>query len=134
MHLLHFSILHIVLSFTTHIADISIKINNSTTFHVNKKKKTMNSSTNRLLAFNLRSISNMLHLNSFVQSEQIYSIDNGPSITLIHVDVHAKLNIDDEFHNQIKYLIKKSLPPTIRIQLLYVPNNVNRILIICMNV
>ncbi|CAF1395759.1 unnamed protein product [Rotaria sp. Silwood1] len=73
--------------------------------------------------FKIKSISNMLLLNSFVSTAQTFSIANGPSMTLIHIDVIAKLNIDEEFHNQIKRILKKSLPSNVRIQLLYVPTN-----------
>jgi hypothetical protein len=66
----------------------------------------------------------MLSLHSFVQTEQIFSIEHGPSITLNHVSVEATLIIDETFHNHIRRILKKSLPPSVQIQLLYAPNNV----------
>ncbi|CAF4610275.1 unnamed protein product, partial [Rotaria sp. Silwood2] len=113
-----------MLSFTTHINEISIKINGSIVFQVNKKKKKIVSLTEETSTFNIKSISNMLLLNSFIQTEQTFSIANGPSMTLIHIDVNAKLNIDEEFHNQIRPILKKSLPSNMRIQLLYTSSDI----------
>ncbi|CAF4900784.1 unnamed protein product, partial [Rotaria sp. Silwood1] len=113
-----------VLSFTSHINEVKMKVNDLTVFQVNKKKKQIVSLTKETSTFNIKSISNMLLLNSFVQTEQTFSIANGPSITLMHIDVNAKLNIDEEFHNQIRRILKKSLPSNVRIQLLYAPSDV----------
>jgi len=66
----------------------------------------------------------MLHFDSFIQTEQIFSIDHGPSITLNHISVDATLIIDENYHNHIRRILKKSLPPNIQIQLLYAPNHV----------
>ena len=71
------------------------------------------------------SMSNMLSLESFVQSEQTFTIANGLSMTLNHITVDARVTIDEEFHNHIRGIMKKSLPPNIQIQLLFAPNNVN---------
>lgn len=72
----------------------------------------------------------MLRLDAFTQTEQIFSIDHGPSIALNHISVEATLIIDDNYHNQIRRILKKSLPPSVQIQLLYTPNDVSRIVIV----
>jgi hypothetical protein len=77
------------------------------------------------MTFQINSISNMLDLDSFEQAEQTFSIAGGPSITLIHINVTAKVQINEEYNNQITRILKKSFPSTIRIQLLYVPSNVS---------
>ena len=69
----------------------------------------------------------MLRLDTFIQTEQTFSIDHGPSITLNHISVDATLIIDENYHNHIRRILKKSLPPNVQIQLLYAPNNVREI-------
>ena len=71
------------------------------------------------------SMSKMLNLESLVQSEQTFTIANGLSITLNHITVDARVTIDEEFHNHIRRIMKKSLPTTVQIQLLFAPNSVN---------
>jgi hypothetical protein len=44
---------------------------------------------------------------------------------MIHINVEATVHIDEEFHSQIRRILKKDFPPTIRIQLLHAPNNVS---------
>jgi hypothetical protein len=118
------SFVYVVLSFSKHINELNIKINDLSAFQVNKKKKNI-SPISELSTYNCDSISNMLNLNSFVQTKQKFSITNGPSINLIHVGVQATLKIDEDFHNQIKRILKKSFPATVQIQLLFAPNNVS---------
>ena len=117
----------LVVSFTKNINEVSIKINGSTVFQVNKRKKPIISLSKEESTFEIDSVSSMLHLVSFVQTEQSFSIANGPSINLIHINVTAKVNIDEEYHNQIRRILKKSFPPTIRIQILYTPNEVGQL-------
>jgi hypothetical protein len=117
--------LYIVLSFTSNINEVSIKINGSTIFQVNKKKQQIVSLNSATSTFEINSISNMLRLDTFEQTEQTFSIANGPSITMIHINVEATVHIDEEFHSQIRRILKKDFPPTIRIQLLHAPNNVS---------
>ncbi|CAF4050058.1 unnamed protein product [Rotaria sp. Silwood2] len=89
------------LSFTKYINEVVVKINCCTVFEKQP------------------SISNMLSLNSFVQTEQTFTITGGSSLTLNHVTVDAGVTIDKEFHNHIQRIMKKSLPSNIQIQLLY---------------
>jgi hypothetical protein len=74
--------------------------------------------------FNLNNEYNLLHFNSFKQTEQIFIIENGPQITLFHIDVQASIIIDKQFKLQIEQVLKKSLPSTIHIQFLFPSNNV----------
>ncbi|CAF1432853.1 unnamed protein product [Rotaria sordida] len=112
-----------VLSFTKHINELIIKINQKTIFKVTKSKKPI-TSTKSNSQFKKNSIHNMLRLDSLIQTEQIFSIDHGPSITLNHISVDATLIIDENYHNHIRRILKKSLPPNVQIQLLYTPNNI----------
>jgi len=74
--------------------------------------------------FNLNNEYNLLYFNSFKQTEQIFQIENGPQITLFHIDVQANIIIDKQFKLQIEQVLKKSLPSTIHIQFLFPSNNV----------
>jgi hypothetical protein len=74
--------------------------------------------------FNSNNEHHLLRFNSFKQSEQMFTIENGPSITLFHIDVQANVIIDQTFQLQIEKVIKKSLPSTIHIQFLFPSNNV----------
>ena len=99
-----------------------ITINHVPIFKVTKSKRISNS---KKFQFKKNSIHNMLKMNSLVEAEQIFSIENGPSITLKHISVDANLIIDEQYHQQIRRILKKSLPPNIQIQLLYASNNVS---------
>jgi hypothetical protein len=112
-----------VLSFTKYINELVIKINQKIIFKVTKTKKSIPSSKSNS-QFKKNSIHNMLRLDSFLQTEQIFSIDHGPSITLNHISVDATLIIDETYHNHIRRILKKSLPPTVQIQLLYAPSQI----------
>lgn len=101
-----------------------IKVNQNTVFKVTKTKKPIAQRKSNS-QFKKNSIHNMLHLDSFVQTEQSFSIEHGPSITLNHISVDGTLIIDENYHNHIRRILKKSLPPNIQIQLLCVPNHVN---------
>ncbi|CAF4020170.1 unnamed protein product [Rotaria sordida] len=57
-------------------------------------------------------------------TEQIFTIVDGPSMTLGRVDVEARLNIDQQFHNHVRRILNKSLPSIVQIQLLFVPIDV----------
>lgn len=115
-----------VLSFTKYINELILKINGVIVFQVNKIKKPL-SSTKLSLAtkrINASNAYNLLRFVSFIQTEQTFSIHNGPSITLNHIDVQAELVIDKEFHEQIRNVLKKSLPSIIHIQFLFPSNQV----------
>ncbi|CAF4281347.1 unnamed protein product, partial [Rotaria sordida] len=75
-----------VLSFTKYINELIIKINQKIIFKVTKTRKPI-SSTKSNLQFKKNSIHNMLRFDSLIQTEQIFSIDHGPSITLNHISV-----------------------------------------------
>ncbi|CAF2792873.1 unnamed protein product [Rotaria sp. Silwood2] len=115
-----------VLSFTKYINQLIIKINGLTVFQVNKIKKPLLSTKLSLAAkrINSNNAHNILHFNSFAQTEQTFSIENGPSITLNHIDVQAELTIDKDFHEQIRNVLKKSLPSIVHIQFLFPSNNI----------
>ncbi|CAF4112088.1 unnamed protein product [Rotaria sp. Silwood2] len=115
-----------VLSFTKYINELIIKINGLTIFQVNKTKQTLSSPKLSLAANRLNSNNthNLLRFNSFIQTEQKFSIDNGPSITLNHIDVQAELIIDKNFHEQIRNVLKKSLPSILHIQFLFPSNKI----------
>ncbi|CAF1527188.1 unnamed protein product [Adineta steineri] len=66
----------------------------------------------------------MLSFNSYEQTTQTFNIMNGPSITLNHVSVQASVHIDDSFHQEIRQILKKDLPTTVRITLLFTPNTI----------
>ncbi len=117
-----------MLTFTTHVNEIAIKMNDKIVFQVKKSRKHGISLTREESTFNIDSASNMFSLDSFTQTEQIFSIINGLSITLIHVNVEATVNIDQDFRQHMKRILKKDFPPIIRIQLLYIPNEVSWIL------
>ena len=114
-----------VLSFTKYINELVIKINDQVIFKVTKTKRTIPSSKSNT-QFKRNSIHNMLRLDTLTQTEQIFSIDRGPSIALNHVSVDATLIIDEKYHEHIRRILKKSLPPSIQIQLLYTPHQVNK--------
>ncbi|CAF1439050.1 unnamed protein product [Adineta steineri] len=108
-----------VLSFTRHINEIIIQINNIKVFQVNKIKKP-------LLSKDLKSNNqqNFLHFKLFTQTEQTFNIMNGPSITLNHIDVESEVKIDDELHKKIENVLKKRLPSIIHIELLFPSNQI----------
>ncbi|CAF4953990.1 unnamed protein product, partial [Rotaria sp. Silwood1] len=112
-----------VLSFTKYINELVIKINQKIIFKVTKTRKSI-SSIKSNVQFKKNSIHNMLHFDSLIQTEQIFSIDHGPSIILNHISVDATLIIDENYHNHIRRILKKSLPSNVQIQLLYTPNNI----------
>jgi hypothetical protein len=115
-----------VLSFTKYINQLIIKINGSIIFQVKKIIKPLES--NKLILapkyFNTNNEHNLLLFKSFKQTEQTFSIENGPSIHLFHFDVQAQVAIDKQFQKQIEQVIKKDLPSTIQIQFLFPSNNV----------
>jgi hypothetical protein len=111
------------LSFTKYINELVLKINQKIIFKVTKTKKSI-PSTKSNSQFKKNSIHNMLRLDSLIQTEQTFSIEHGPSITLNHISVDATLIIDETYHNHIRRILKKSLPPNVQIQLLYAPNQV----------
>ena len=115
-----------VLSFTTHLNELNIKLNNQIIFHVMKTRKVLTSNKLAMAVkrLNMNNEYNLLNFTSFEHTEQIFSIMNGSSITLDHIDVKAKVTIDPEFHQQIQGVLKKSLPPFINVQLLFPSNSV----------
>lgn len=120
-----------VLSFTKYINELIIKINGLIVFQVNKIKKPLASTKLSLAAkrLNANQEHSLLRFNSLNQTEQEFSIQNGPSIILNHIDVEAQLTIDKEFHEQIRNVLKKSLPSIVHIQFLFPSNNVRLFLI-----
>ena len=121
-----------VLSFTKYINEISIKVNDLIVFHVNKTSRPIDSTRETLTVTRLNSESehHLFHFHSFIQSEQTFSIVDGPSITLNHVDVETSVRIDKDFHDQIQRVLKKNLPSTVRIQFLLPANDVSFILLL----
>jgi hypothetical protein len=115
-----------VLSFTKYINELIIKINGSQIFKVNKTTKSLESNKFLLAPKKLNSNNehNLLRFNSFKQTEQIFTIENGPSITLFHIDVQANIIIDKEFQIQIERVLKKGLPSIIHLQFLFPSHNV----------
>ncbi|CAF3521260.1 unnamed protein product [Adineta steineri] len=111
-----------VLSFTRHIVNLVITINSLTVFHISKKKYENPSIQNTFTFEPQPSINHMLHINSFVVTEQIITIDNTASIVLGHITVEASVNVDQQFHNYIERILKR-FPSTVKIQLLFVPIN-----------
>jgi len=111
------------LSFTKYINELVLKINQKIIFKVTKTKKSI-PSTKSNSQFKKNSIHNMLRLDSLIQTEQTFSIEHVLSITLNHISVDATLIIDETYHNHIRRILKKSLPPNVQIQLLYAPNQV----------
>jgi len=96
-----------------------------TVFQISKTKSIAPSIQDAFTFESQPSIHNMLLLDSVVITEQTFTIANGPSITLDHMAVEARLNMDQQFHNHIERIFKKRLPSTVQIQLLFVPANVN---------
>ncbi|CAF0734789.1 unnamed protein product [Didymodactylos carnosus] len=118
-----------VLCFTKQVNELIIKINNNIVFKVNKTQ-TIVPPSKLTLSFKMNSIHNMFKLNSFVETQQTFSIANSKSsskfdsITMRHINVDGQVTIDEQFHEQTKRIMKKSLPPTIQIQLLYPSNDI----------
>ena len=109
-----------VLSFTKHINELIIQINNVVVFQVMKTRKSLPSPrmhTNHEL--------NFLRFKSFVQTEQTFRIIDGPMLTLNHLDVEAAVMIDEDFHRQIESVLKKRLPSTIHLEFLFPSTNVS---------
>ena len=124
-HRIVFSLFPIVLSFTRHIVNLVIKINHLTVFQVDKRQMAIPPSENTWVFRPQPSIQNMLLLNTFSVTKQILTIANGPSITLGHVAVEARLNIDQQFHDHVRRILNKSLPSIVQIELLFMPIDVN---------
>jgi len=114
-----------VLSFTKYINELIIKINGFIVFQIHKTTAIMTSIPGILSFKKQSSINNMLLLNSLVQTEQTFTIDNSSTITLNHITVNAQVTVDEEFHNHIRRIMKKSLPPSIQIQFLFASKSVN---------
>ncbi|CAF4923582.1 unnamed protein product, partial [Rotaria sp. Silwood1] len=115
-----------VLSFTKYINELTIKINGTNIFQVNKTRKSLSSMklTSTSKRFNFNNEHNLFRFKSLIQTEQKFSIVNNSSITLNHIDVEAEVIIDKNFHKQIQGVIKKSLPATIHIEFLFPSNNI----------
>ena len=114
-----------MLSFTRNIVNLYITINGLKVFQISKTKS-LTPSIQDASTFKLQSsVNNILYHESFIVTEQIFTIANGPSITLGHVVVEARLNLDQQTGDHIRRILK-SLPSTIQIQLLFVPINVNK--------
>jgi hypothetical protein len=118
-----------VLSFTKYINELTITINGETIFQVKKSQKVKPSSQTTLTCkeSNLTNPNStqMLLCNSIVHAEQRYKIAHGPSITLDYLDVVMTVNIDKEFHDKIRDVIRKRLPSTIHIKLLFPSKHVS---------
>ncbi|CAF1287197.1 unnamed protein product [Adineta steineri] len=113
-----------VLSFTKYINEFVIKINDTIVFEIQKTKicKTMPMS---IVNFDVKkSMNNMLRFESLSQNEQTFAITNGPCITLNHISVKASVVVNTEFQQKIRQILKKNLPSTIHIELLYAPNSI----------
>lgn len=115
-----------VLSFTKYLNELIIQINGQIVFQVKKTIKPLENNklltAGKLLNENLDH--NLLVFQSFKQTEQMFKIENGPSIELFHFDVQAKVQLEKQFQKQIEQVIKKSLPSTIQFQFLFPSNNV----------
>ena len=109
-----------VLSFTKNVKELLISINDLPVFQVTKS-----TTLKRSVPFRQLSMHPIFQLGSFVHSQQTFAIANGSSLTLDHVSVEAKVTIDDEFHEKIEHSLKKRLPPTVSIQLLYASESVS---------
>ncbi len=122
------SFFFIVLSFTKYINELTITIDGETVFKVKKTQKSIPSSQRTFKEFHTMNTlsTEMFRFNSFVYAEQIYKIAYGPSIILDYIDVELSVNIEKEFHDQIRKIIQKSLPSTIHIKLLFPSRNVSR--------
>ncbi|CAF1578903.1 unnamed protein product, partial [Adineta ricciae] len=112
-----------VLSFTKYIKELAIKINGFTVFQIHKTTTPMPSIPDIIPFQKQASANNILLLNSLVQTEQTFTIDNSSTITLNHITVDAKVTIDEEFHNHIQAILKKRLPSNIQIQFLFASNS-----------
>ena len=115
-----------VLSFTKHINEIMIQINGVVVFQVTKTRKP---STSMPLSLptggkNTNAEHSLLSFKSLVQTEQTFSIVDGPSITLNHIDVEAEVVVDEDFHKHIQGVLKKSLPLITHIEFLFPSNTV----------
>ncbi|CAF1016651.1 unnamed protein product [Adineta steineri] len=102
--------------------NLVITINSLTVFHISKNKYDNPSIHNTFTFKPQSSINHMLHIDSFVVTEQVITIDNTASIVLGHITVEASVNVDQQFHNYIERILKR-LPSSIKIQLLFVPFN-----------
>jgi hypothetical protein len=96
---------------------------------VKKSQKSISRSQTTLNFRNHHPVNNnhmeMLHFRSFIHTDQRYEIADGPSITLDYIDVTMTVNIDEELHDQIRAVIRKSLPSTIHIKVLIPSKDVN---------
>ncbi|CAF2099972.1 unnamed protein product [Rotaria magnacalcarata] len=112
-----------VLSFTKYINEISVKINGDTVFQIKKTKVLIPPAQGKAQFKKQSSVHSILNLNRFEESEQTFSITNGPSLTLRHVAVDAAVTINEKLHSQIQRTMKKRLPSNIQIQILYASND-----------
>ncbi|CAF3536801.1 unnamed protein product [Rotaria socialis] len=112
-----------VLSFTKYINEISVKINGDMVFNVKKTKVLIPSAQGKAQFKKQSSVHSILNLNRFEESEQTFSITNGPSLTLRHIAVDAAVTINEKLHSQIQHTMKKRLPSNIQIQILYASND-----------
>ncbi|UJR34613.1 hypothetical protein I4U23_027390 [Adineta vaga] len=113
-----------VLSFTKHINELVIKINDKNVFEI-RKTKTRQILPMTIVDFDVKkSLNHLFRFDSIVQNEQTFTITDGPSITLNHISIKASVIINKEFHQQIRHILKKDLLNTIHIELLYTPNSV----------
>ena len=111
-----------VLCFTKSIERLTIEINQKVVFQISKSKQIIEATKCSLASkqFNLNSTDHQfVRLNSFIETEQTFEIENHSSIQLNHLDVQASIQIDKQFEKQIQQIIKKELPQTISIQFLF---------------
>ncbi|CAF1298463.1 unnamed protein product [Adineta steineri] len=112
-----------MLLFTKYIKELVIKINGFTVFQIHKTTAVIPSIPDILPFQKQYSINKMLLLNSLVQTEQTFTIADGSSMSFNYITVDAQVTIDEEFHNHIRRIIKKSLPSSVQIQLLFASNS-----------
>jgi type IV secretory pathway VirB6-like protein len=118
-----------VLSFTKYINELTITVDGETIFRVEKTEKLKSPTQTSLILEephpSKNNLTGMFHFNSFTHAEQIYKITHGPSLTLDYIDVEVSVNIEKEFHDQIRKTIRKGLPSTIHIKILFPSRDVS---------
>ena len=67
---------------------------------------------------NTREDHNFFRLDEAKENDEIFQFDQKTSLQFHHFTIQTSIHIDEEFHQKIKSILKKDLPPRIQIKYL----------------
>ena len=110
-----------VLSFTKCLREVEIFLNDRPIFTLKKRIEPLHSSRTNLILkrLNTQDEHHFFHLDSGEEMEEVFQLNGeNNTITFHHLNIQTSVHIDREFHQKIKAILKKDLPPRIQIEYL----------------